>query len=305
MDKRIVKSKGEKAIDILAIILTWFFRILMLVYSISLITPIIWMVVNSFKGYQESYLASALALPEVWVFENYINIFDKLVYTVYTAEGKLTYDIWNMIYYSVIFALATSTYSVVWISVTAYAVGRYKNKLTKFLYALGIWLMIIPFTSDGGSGLLLRKQLGIYDNMPALILTAGGCLFTGQYFLMEEALFEKLGKEYAEAAAIDGAGEWTIMIRIIFPLAMPLMTVVFVIGFIAAWNDYGTFMFLLPSYANLALGMYNFQLTASVEGASYPEVLAGFVIVAIPIIIMFIFSQKLMSRNLSIGGLKG
>ncbi len=305
MDKRIVKSKGEKAIDITAIILTWFFRILMLVYSISLITPIIWMVVNSFKGYQESYLASALALPKVWVFENYINIFDKLVYKVYTAEGMLTYDIWNMIYYSVIFALATSTYSVVCISVTAYAVGRYKNKLTKFLYALGIWLMIIPFTSDGGSGLLLRKQLGIYDNMTALILTAGGCLFTGQYFLMEEALFEKLGKEYAEAAAIDGAGEWTIMLRIIFPLAMPLMTVVFVIGFIAAWNDYGTFMFLLPSYANLALGMYNFQLTASTEGATYPEVLAGFVIVAIPIIIMFTFSQKLMSRNLSIGGLKG
>ena len=302
---KVIKSKKDTAIDVLAIVLSWFFRILMLVYSISLIAPIVWMIVNSFKGYQEIYLTSALAFPKEWVFENYVNIFDKLTYTVYTSEGKLVYDIWNMIYYSLIFALATSTYSVVCLSVTAYAIGRYKNKLTKFLYALGIWLMIIPFTSDGGSGLLLRKQLGIYDNMTALILTAGGCLFTGAYFLMLEALFEKLGKEYAEAAAIDGAGEWSIMIRIIFPLAIPMMTVVFVIGFIAAWNDYLTFMVLLPSYANLALGMYDFQLAASMNGSTYPEVLAGFVIVAIPIVIMFAFSQKLMASNLTIGGLKG
>ena len=299
------KTKRDVFVDVLAITLTWFFRILMLVYSISLIVPIIWMITSSFKGYQEFYLTSALALPKVWVFENYINIFDKLTYTVYTNEGKLVYDIWNMIYYSLVFAFATSVYCVVWTSITAYAIGRFNNKLTRFLYALGVWLMIIPFTSDGGSGLLLRKQLGIYDNMTALILTAGGCLFTGQYFLMMEALFEKLGKEYAEAAAIDGAGEWTIMLRIVFPLALPLMTVVFVVCFIGSWNDYGTFLFLLPSYANLALGMYDFQMMASLNGSTYPEVLAGFVIVAIPIVIMFAFSQKLMARNLSIGGLKG
>ena len=56
-------------------------------------------------------------------------------------------------------------YSAVTITFTAYAIGRYKFWLTKTLYVIGIYMMIIPFTTDGGVSLLLKKSLGIYDNI--------------------------------------------------------------------------------------------------------------------------------------------
>lgn len=283
---------------------TWFFRILMFIYALSLIFPVVWMIINSFKGYQEIYVSSSLAFPKTLVFENYINIFDKLTYTVYVDSGKMVYDIWAMTYYSLVYALGKALFQSFIYSIVAYAIARYKNWLTKLLFSLGMALMLIPFTSDGGTGLLLYKELGIYDNLLAYIFVSAGGAFWGGTFLILKACFDKLGKSYADAASLDGAGQFIIMARIIFPLASPLLSAIFITTFIGSWNDYSTFMLMLPSYANLALGMYEFQRDASLNGATYPEVLAGFVIVAIPIVIMFSLTHKLISRNLSLGGLK-
>ena len=237
--------------------------------------------------------------------QNFADVFEVITYAVDTPAGRLEYNIFWMAYYSLLYAVGTGLYSVITITFTAYAIGRYKFWLTKALYAIGLAVMIIPFVTDGGAGLLLKKQLGIYDNMLLLILTSGGCIFTGQYFFIMVAHFRALDKDYADAAAIDGASEWTIMTRIMIPLSFPLMSVIFVLGFTAAWNNYSTFLFYLPSYANLSLGIYTFQLTAPLKGYTPPHILAGFLVVAIPIIVLYVLSRKLMAQNLTIGGLKG
>ena len=297
-------TNKKRVANVILMIVTWFFRIMMFIYALSLIFPILWMIINSFKGYQEIYVSSSLAFPKTVVIENYVNIFDKLTYTVYVDSGKIVYDIWAMAYYSLIYALGKALFQSFIYSIVAYAIARYKNWLTKLLFSLGMALMLIPFTSDGGTGLLLYKKFGIYNNLLAYILVSAGGAFSGGTFLMLKACFDKLGMSYADAASLDGAGQFTIMVKIIFPLASPLLSAILITSFIGSWNDYGTFLLMLPSYANLALGMYEFQREASLNGATYPEVLAGFVIVAIPIVIMFSLTHKLISRNLSLGGLK-
>jgi len=309
MKNSLIKSNSKNsdiAIKIITKSLTVFFMAIMIIYCLSLIYPIVWMIMNSFKGYIEYYQTSSLTLPKEWVFENYTNVFSKLVYKVVTVNGRLTFDIWTMLYYSVAYALGTAVYSTITITLTSYAVGKFKFWLTKLIFAIGIFMLIFPGVTDGGVSLLLRKKLGIYDNMTLQILTSGTCIFSGQYFFIMVAFFDKMGKEYYEAGQIDGANQLQILLRIMIPLSIPLMTVIFVLSFVSSWNNYSVFLYYLPSYANLSLGMYSFQMTAPIRGdASVTEVLAGFVIVAIPAIILYGLSQKAITSNLTIGGLKG
>ena len=301
-----IERKKINVYSLIMKIFTYLVVALMIIYCISLIFPIVWLFLNSFKGYIDYYQTSYFSIPKVWHFENYSNVFHKITYTITNENGRMTYDIWNMAYYSLCYALGTAVYATATLTITAYAVGRYRNFwLSKVLFSIGLIWMMIPFVSDGGASLLLKKRLGIYDNLPLWILTSGGCIFTGQWFFMMVAYFQNLGKEYADAAYIDGAGQGTVFIKIMVPLAVPLMSLVFFLGFISAWNNYSVFLLYLPSYANLALGMYHFQFYAAITGAKTPEILAGFVIVCIPTVLLYLVSHNLIINNLNIGGLKG
>lgn len=301
------KTRVKKTpMQIVAIVLSVFFMTLMFVYCLTLLFPIYWLIINSFKdGLIEYTQYSSLSLPKKWIFDNYANVFTNLDYDVYVAEGTIHHSFISMVSNSLQYAIGTAIYSAVTITITAYAIGRYKFWLTKTLYVVGFYMMIIPFTTDGGISLLLKKSLGIYDNLWAWILTSGGCIFTGQYFFIMTSLFSTQGKDYSEAAAIDGANEWQIMTRICIPLAFPLITVILVLSFVSSWNAYGVFLYYLPSYSNLAMGMYTFQAMAPIRGKSTPEVLAAFVVIAMPIIVLYLFAQKGIVKNLNIGGLKG
>jgi len=77
------------------------------------------------------------------------------------------------------------------------------------------------------------------------------------------------------------------------------------LAFIGSWNDFSTFLYWIPSRANIALGMYEIQQASALQGATMPQILAGFTIVAIPTAAMFLVAQPLMSKNFNVGGLKG
>ena len=132
-----------------------------------------------------------------------------------------------------------------------------------------------------------------------------GVCFSGVWFLLFYAAFQGVPWEYAEAAFIDGAGHYKVMFRIMLPLMIPTFSAIFLLSFLSTWNDYNTFIMWLPSYANLAYGMYLFQMDASSYGASMPQIMAGFIICMIPTVIIYIASQKLITSKLMIGGLKG
>ena len=300
-----MSNKNQRTKRIIAKIVTGFCMALMFIYAATLIFPIIWMLINSLKDPIDYYLTSSFSLPTNIRWENFSETLKAMSYIVETSRGKVEFTIIWQLYYSLLYAIGTGIYSVITITVTAYAIGRYKFWLTKTLYAIGLAVMLLPAVSDGGAGLLMKKAFGIYDNMLMLILTSGTCVFTGQFFFIMEAHFRAMDKDYSEAASIDGANEWVIMTQIMLPLTLPLMFTVFVLAFIAAWNNYAVFLYYLPSYANLSLGIYQFQATAPFKGYSTPHILAGFLIIAIPIVVLYVCSQKVITQNLTIGGLKG
>ena len=271
--------------------------------ALSLAVPVVWMIYSSFKDGFE-YLVNSFSLPQKWTFQNYAEVVKVLeVDVVVFNKGVVTYNIIDMILYSLIYTFGMALMGVLMPAITSYALAKYKFPGSKLLYSVGLIVMIIPIVGSMPSQMQIFKTFNIYDNLPLFILVSAGP-FGFNFFLLYGA-WKSIPWDYAEAAYIDGGGHWTIMLRIMFPMMIPTFTALFVLGFIGAWNDYQTPYIWLPSTPNMASGLFTFQGNASSLGLPMPTVLAGFVIVAIPSSVLFILFQKVITSQFTMGGLKG
>ena len=273
-------------------------------YCVSLLIPLIWMLYTSFKD-GISYYTDTYGLPEVWNFKNYVNVWELLSVKVLTTRGVVVFDIYSMIGTSFFWSTSVSFLNVFVTTMVAYVISKYKFRFGSFLYALGIFVMITPIVGSLPTAMLMRKALGIYNNMLFTIFISPSRSFSGLHFLLLYAAFKRLSWSYAEAAFIDGANHYSVFFKIMLPMMLPTCTVLFVLNFLAVWNDYMSFLIWLPSYANLAYGIYIFQIDAASYGATMPDILAGFVVVMIPTIALYAVSQKLIMSKFTVGGLKG
>lgn len=275
----------------------------LIIISAMLLIPILWSVIASLKD-PVDYVNNTFSIPDKWNFQNYSSIFNKLKVDVFIPEkGTYTYGFITLFTNSLLIALVFPVMPTLSTAFTAYIISKYKCKFTNFLQVVNIIVMIIPIVGSLPSALIINKMIGRYDNF--LLMALLGCSPFGFNLLFFKYAFERIDNAYREAAYIDGAGDYSVLFRIMLPMMMPAMGVIYLLGFLGAWNDYMTPLVWLRSFPNLALGMYFFQYSAAKYGASIPEILAGFVIVSIPSVILFLSLQGKVMKNLSVGGIKG
>jgi multiple sugar transport system permease protein len=129
--------------------------------------------------------------------------------------------------------------------------------------------------------------------------------FLGMYFLIFYGGFKALPMAYSEAAKIDGAGNMDVLVKIILPLVKNTFFTIFILHFIAFWNDYNTPLVYMPSYPTIAYGLY-FVTNNSVNGMSAtPMRMAASMLMLIPILVLFLTFHKRLLGNLTVGGIKG
>ena len=164
--------------------------------------------------------------------------------------------------------------------------------------------MILPIVGAMPSELRILRALGIYNTIFGMLILKAN--FLGAYFLMFHAFFSHIPKDYYEAAAIDGAGNFTILFRMVFPMVKTLFWTIVLLYFLGNWNDYNITLIYAPSYPTLAYGLYSFNMSNNPEIADTPHKMAGAMMLFIPIFLFFcIFQKKLIGENLSAGGIKG
>ena len=213
-----------------------------------------------------------------------------------------------MLFNSIVYAGISPLVSVFWVTLVAYIMARYPFKGNAFIYNLGLIIMMFPIVGNTASDMIFKQKIGLYDNMYLSILVPPATAFSGMYFLMLYGAFKGIPKAYSEAAKIDGANDYVIMFRVIIPLVLPTCATLYVLGFVAAWNAYESFLIWYPSTPNLGYGMWYFQYHAKTDGSSAvrtPTILAGFVVCMIPSIALYLSSQKLITGKFTVGGLKG
>ena len=285
--------------------LTILFAVLAL-YTVIFFTPLLWTLITSFKDWKVYRVATVKEdLGGMIGFKgftgaNYPSAFKYLAIPTSKGDVALLMQFVN----SILYAGGCAIVATMVPCVMAYLVARYRYAFGKIVYGIVLVTMAIPIVGSLPSEMKMISSLGLMDSVFGLYVLRAN--FLGIYFLVFYATFRMIPKDYTEAAELDGASELYIMLRIIFPIAIGSITTVALLKFIEFWNDYQIPMIYWESRPVVAYGLFYFVRRNDGGSLSQtPVKLAGMIIVAIPILVLFgIFNKKIMS-NMSIGGVKG
>ncbi|MBQ2987448.1 MAG: carbohydrate ABC transporter permease [Tyzzerella sp.] len=266
---------------------------LMVFFSITFVGIFVWVLINSFKTAPD-FMQNALGLPEIkWDYQNYFDIF-KFEY----KNNNLFQMLGNTLIMIAINVICTISFPVM----AGYVFGRMefkgRAKFEAFLYVL----MTIPVIGGASAQLKFLSALHLYDSYLGIFILSSGAFGSGMLILT--SLFRGLPSAYAEAAYMDGAGEFTVFFKIYYPQAIPLLSINVITSIIAVWNDYMTAYIFLPTHPTIALGLQQLQRTADVHGSDYPLMFAGIILTMLPVFIVFSFIAKNIFNSKDIGALK-
>jgi multiple sugar transport system permease protein len=186
-------------------------------------------------------------------------------------------------------------------SLAAYAYARMEFPGRKLIFSLMLATLFMPGLMFLIPNFLTIYNLGLLNTYAGVILPGLAGVF-GVFFLRQ--FFESLPKELEEAARIDGANAFQTFYRVVLPLAKPAIATLAVITFLASWNDF-LWPFLIlqnTNYQTLPLGLRTLQGAYTSE---YGLMMAGAVIVAIPVLIIYVALQRFIVQSVASTGLKG
>jgi ABC-type glycerol-3-phosphate transport system permease component len=297
----LVKEKIKKAIKDFS----WFkliILLLLIVFSALFVYLLYWAIITSFKLNKQDFRINPLGLPQKWVIENYqlvIKEFGPLI-TVNGVQQKV--GVLKMIFHSVFFSVGCAVIATLVPCLMAYIVVRFPCTLSKIYYGIVIVTMILPIVGAYPAEIQMLQSLNLYNKL--LTPWVQKFNFLGMYFLVFHGMIRTLGKEYWEAAYIDGAGQFTVLFHIILPLLRNTIGLVILLLFIQFWNDYQTPLLYVPSYPTIAYGIYDLSNTFDRVMSSVPMKMTACIVFVMPILLLYIvFKDKLMG-NVTMGGIK-
>lgn len=282
-----LKKRGKKEKIVFIFAFTVF-----AVYAGTYLFTFGWAFVVSLREKLE-FLHNPFALPTILHFENYIDAFKALK----VGETNLLLMFVNTVWY----AGGATAIGVMASNILAYAVAKYKTTFTKFYYTLTIFIMLIPIIGALPQQYILYDNLGLINSPMFLITYVGG---TAYQFILFHGFYGGVSNEYAEAAKVDGAGHYTIMLKIMLPMSLPMSLAIGIITFIGYWNDYMTVLLFRPDFPTLATGLYLFQSQPEIR-SHYPLYYAAIIMSTVPIVVLYASFQNMIMVNTVAGGIKG
>lgn len=255
--------------------------------AVVYVAPFILVILNSFKPKFEI-LLNPLSWPHAFSWDNYQQAIQKM-------------DFFRSLVNSIIITTLSVGALIIFSSMFAYYLARNRNKFSKLVFLILVASMIVPFQALMIPFISIFSQFVSINNRLALVFFYQGFGVALSTFLYH-GFISKVPREIDEAAAIDGANDFTIFWRIIFPMLRPITATVAIVNSLWIWND-----FLLPRLVltqdsqTLPLSTYLFYGQYSRE---YGQAMAGLVLAVIPIIIFFLFLQRQFISGISQGAVK-
>lgn len=179
----------------------------------------------------------------------------------------------------------------------AWALSRLRFPGRKFLFAVYMALMVLPFQVTMVAHYIVLSRLSLIDTVWAVVLP--GVFSTFPVFIMKKG-FDAVPHALLESAALDGAGHAYIFFRIGLPLGVPGILSAFVLGFLEAWNAIEQPMVFLESARLRPLSLYLTDISAADAGLA----LAASLLMLAPAMLIFLFGQKYLELGIQASGLK-
>ena len=266
--------------------------ILFFLWCGSFVVGIGWAFLTSLN--EETWLyVNPLALPKEWKFENYLTVFTSLN----TNNSSFLDMVWNSLWLT----FGGEAISLAFLLMAGYSLGNFQFKGRNAIVVAIVILLMIPVYGTDSARLMLYMDLKLY-NSPLILITNAGALSGTTLIIM--TFFQGLSPAYEEAAKIDGAGYWTVFLKIHLPMIIPSIGALALMDLIARWNNYTISVYYLPDFPTFASGLYELESNTHFILGGRPVYFAGVILCSIPPIIVFsIFRQKIMT-SITIGGVK-
>ena len=257
-------------------------------FSLLMAVPLIWMLITSIQTPDEALQFPPVLIPSGIDWHNYT-----------TAVSQAPFGHWYI--NSVLVTAVVVVSNLILCSLAAYAFARLKFFGSNVLFVLLLATLMVPFQVLLIPTFLIVRQLGLIDNIAALMLPNLASAF-GIFMLRQ--FFRTLPVELEEAARIDGCSRLGVLIKIVLPLSWPALTTLGLITLLWTWNDFLWPLVAINSQNNMTLqvGLSTFQ---SAHQNHWTVLMAGNVLALVPMIAAFILTQRSFVRSIASSGLKG
>ncbi|HEM2768608.1 carbohydrate ABC transporter permease [Streptococcus suis] len=244
--------------------------------AVVALLPILVVFIGSFKSNNEFLSSNVLAFPKTWDFSNYKTAF---------VNGQMLLGFKN----TLIIFVASMIGKLTLASMFAYAMSRFDFKLKKVILGLFMIAMLIPGITSQVATFQIINSLGLFNTIWAVILLNLGTDVISVYVFMQ--YLDEISISLDESAYLDGASHFGIFWRIILPnLKAPIVTMLIISG-VGVYNDFYSPFLYMPDRNLKVISTALFAFKGP-YGTNWPVILAGVIIVILPILIVFLSLQK-------------
>lgn len=251
--------------------------------------PFLWVVSGSLRSLDDIRAAPGAWLPSEVTLDNFVRLFATQGFSTYLVN-------------SVVVAAVVVAGNIVAASAAGYALGKFDFAGKRLAFGAVMAALMVPYTATFVPQFVITVNLGLVDTLAGIALPSVALPIS--IFIMRQFAYA-IPDELLEAARIDGAGEFRIFFRIFLPLAGPALATITIVSFLAAWNN-----FIWPLVVAQSTSAYTLPvgLAATSQAAQnvtdYGLVLAGAIVVMLPVLVLFLFLQRYFVQGVAATGLR-
>lgn len=273
-------------------------HVFLVVVAIVWLIPFVWLVAHSFRGGVDRGQFSATFFPKAWTVDNYTRLF--------TDTSTINFP--QMFLNTFAISVCTCLISTFIVLAVSYCVSRVKWKLRKTYLNMAMVINLFPGFMSMVAIYFLLKAIGLTEGgripLALVICYSAGA---GAGFYVMKGYMDTIPTALDEAAYIDGCTRWQTFYRITLPLCKPMIVYQVITSFMGPWMDFIFARIICGTktqYYTVSIGLYNLLTSREYVSTWFTRFCAGAVLVALPISILYIFTQRFYQEAMA-GGVKG
>lgn len=253
--------------------------------------PVYWMINTSFKTGKEMFASPPTLIPK------------DLYLGSYNAVFTGNYGTWNALLNSVIISVSVLLLTLVIAVPAAYAVARLRTRITTSMMVMLTIVQLLPAIAISIPMFVMFRQVGIINTFVSVILADISVTLPFAVILLRP-YFKQFPYEVEEAAQLDGLNTLNTIVRIVMPTIKPGIVMIGSFSFLMAWGEF-TFALTLTTNQNIQPLTVALNRLIGQYGTNWNDLMAVATVIALPVLLIFIFLQRYIVAGLAGGATKG
>lgn len=286
-----LNARKSKKLTLKEIVINTIRHLVLIFISVITFFPFLWMLSSALKTKDEIFNFPPTIIPLVPQWNNFIQVFREAPFEVYMGNSLFVASI------EVMFQVASA-------AMLAYALTQFKFKGKNILFAIIMGTYMLPSAVTYVPCYMILADINLIDTLTGLIISNLANVFG--IFLIRQA-FLQVDKSLVEAARMDGASHIKILLKIMIPLTKPSFITFGLISFVTYYNEYmyPSLITKSPEKFLVSAGLRQFFIQEGAYGIKWPEIMAASTLTVLPLLILFLITQKWFMQGVNDTGIKG